>query len=269
MGCCQNSINILGYKNKNSEGSSSLKGIKETNLSNGLGMDSQSYLDNVLKTLLRNKTPKLTFNKYKKIKILDRINEEESESKESSINNQKILSKEKIVDNLKKERVKNENIKLDNIKILRKNRSHPKFKTKLNEEMFIKKLNEYKENNKIKKNNYISKLNSLKESKSEQLFNNSVGDSSLKDSINKINKEKRNKKNNGNKRNNIYTKKKEKGNMTQYYEEEINRNSIQHAPRSIKKMIFKKDIIGQTIKNTDLFICLINRHNNNEEENLE
>ena len=137
MGCCQNPINILGYKNKKSEDSSSLTAIKETNLSNGISMDSQTYLDNVLKTLLRNKTPKLTFHKYKKIKILDKINEEESESKESSINNQKIISKEKIVDNLKKEKTKSENIKLDNIKILRKNRSHPRFKTKLNEEMFI------------------------------------------------------------------------------------------------------------------------------------
>lgn len=256
MGCCQNPINILGYKNKKSEDSSSLTAIKETNLSNGISMDSQTYLDNVLKTLLRNKTPKLTFHKYKKIKILDKINEEESESKESSINNQKIISKEKIVDNLKKEKTKSENIKLDNIKILRKNRSHPRFKTKLNEEMFIKKLNEYKENNKTKKNknsNNIAQLNSFKESKSEHLFNNSIGDSSLKDSINKINKEKRNKKN-GNKRNNIYTKKKEKGNRTQYYEEEINRNSIQHVPKSITKMMFKKDIIGETSKNPDFFI---------------
>ena len=256
MGCCQNPINILGYKNKKSEDSSSLTAIKETNLSNGISMDSQTYLDNVLKTLLRNKTPKLTFHKYKKIKILDKINEEESESKESSINNQKIISKEKIVDNLKKEKTKSENIKLDNIKILRKNRSHPRFKTKLNEEMFIKKLNEYKENNKTKKNknsNNIAQLNSFKESKSEHLFNNSIGDSSLKDSINKIKKEKRNKKK-SNKRNNIYTKKKEKGNRTQYYEEEINRNSIQHVPKSITKMMFKKDIIGETSKNPDFFI---------------
>ena len=190
MGCCQNSINILGYKNKNSE-DSSLTALKETNLSNGLGMDSQTSLDNLLKTLLRNKTPKITFNKYKKLRILDKINEEESESKESSINNNKILSKEKIIDNLKNEKANNENIKLENIKILRKNRSHPRFKTKLNEEMFIKKLNEYKENSKIKKNNYVnykSQLNSLKVSKSEQLFNNSIGDLSLKDSINKIKK---------------------------------------------------------------------------------
>ena len=255
MGCCQNPINILGYKSKNSE-DSSLTALKETNLSNGLSMESQTSLDNLLKTLLRNKTPKITFNKYKKLKILDKINEEESESKESSINYNKILSKEKIIDNLKKEKANNENIKLENIKILRKNRSHLRFKTKLNEEMFIKKLNEYKENSKIKKNNYVnykSQLNSLKVSKSEQLFNNSIGDFSLKDSINKIKKEKRNKRNNGNKRNNIYTKKKEKGNRTQYYEEEINKNSIQHVPRSISNMISKKDIIGQSNKYSDFF----------------
>ena len=255
MGCCENSRNILGYQNKSSATSSSLIGLKETNLSNGISIDSNICLDNVIKTLLRNKTPKLSLNKFQKYKVLDRI-KEESESRESTVNNQKNLSREKNVDNLKQENSNSKNIKLENIKLLRKNRSHPRFKTKLNEEMFIKKLNEYKENNKTKKNknsNNIAQLNSFKESKSEHLFNNSIGDSSLKDSINKINKEKRNKKN-GNKRNNIYTKKKEKGNRTQYYEEEINRNSIQHVPKSITKMMFKKDIIGETSKNPDFFI---------------
>lgn len=249
MGCCENSRNFLGYQNKNSS-SNSLTGLKETNLSNGMATSSALYLDNVLKTLLRNKTPKLTLNKYKKFKVLDRINEEESESKESSVNYQKILSKEKIADNNnKKEKLKNKNIKLENIRILRKNRSHPKFKTKLNEETFIKKLNEYMINNsKIKGNNnyvnYISQLSHLKESKSEQLFGSvydkSIGDSSLKDTINYINKDKKNKRNKRNKKNNVYTKK--KGNTIQYYEEEINKNNLQHIPRSISKIIVKKSI---------------------------
>jgi len=249
MGCCENSRNFLGYQNKNSS-SNSLTGLKETNLSNGMATSSALYLDNVLKTLLRNKTPKLTLNKYKKFKVLDRINEEESESKESSMNNQKMLSKEKIVENNnKKEKLKKKNIKLENIRILRKNRSHPKFKTKLNEETFIKKLNEYMINNsKIKGNsnyaNYISQLSHLKESKSEQLFGSiydkSIGDSSLKDTINYMNKDKKIKRSKKNKKNNVYTKK--KGKTIQYYEEEINKNNLQHIPRSISKIIVKKSI---------------------------
>ena len=245
MGCCQNSKGFLGYQNKNSS-SSSLSNIKETNLSSGIKIDSPSYLDNVLKTLLRNKTPKLTLSKYKKFKILDKINEEESESLESSKKKPKMLEREKCEKTHKKEKLRNKN-KLDDIRIIRKNRSHPKFKIKLNEEMFIKKLNEYKENK--FKSNYISQLSHLKESKSEQLFNNSIRENSLRESINKINYEKINKKISKNKRNNIYTKKRE--NKTQIYEEEINKKSIQHIPRSIPNILFKKSISEQENKTYD------------------
>ena len=241
MGCCENSRNILGYQNKSSATSSSLIGLKETNLSNGISIDSNICLDNVIKTLLRNKTPKLSLNKFQKYKVLDRI-KEESESRESTVNNQKNLSREKNVDNLKQENSNSKNIKLENIKLLRKNRSHPRFKTKLNEEMFLKKINEYKKNSKIRRNNfvnYISQFSVLKESNSEQLFYKTMDELNLKDSINKINKEKKVKKNKKYKRNNIYTAKKEKDSITQYFEyEEINKNSIQHVPRSISKTVF-------------------------------
>ena len=257
MGCCENSRNFLGYQNKNSKSSSSLITLKETNLSNEIKTDSNIYIDKVLNNILRNKTPKLSLNKNTKFKVLDRINEEE-ESIESSINNQKNILKEKLVENLKlkKDKIKNQNqnqnIKLEKIKILRKNRTHPKFKIKLNEEMFIRKLNEYKDNNKYKGNfynSYISQLSHCKQTKTEKLIDKANGDNSLKDSINKINKDKKKRKN---KRNNIYTQKKEKGNLTQYYEEEINKNSIQHVPKSISKIILKKSLIGG--KESQIFI---------------
>jgi hypothetical protein len=236
MGCCEKTINILGYQNQVSS-SSSLISLKETNLSGVDRNDSPILLNKVLKSILRDKSPnlKVNFNKSKKKKlILEKIKEEESESKESSINYQKMISKEKLIEirNSKKLNIisnKNNSKKLENIKILRKNRSHPKFKTKLNEQIFIKKLNEYK-NNKTKGNNYINNLSyisQLKESKSEQLFvtlyDKSFDDSCFIDSINKINNEKRNK---IIYRNNISSKRNNKGSYIQYYEEEYNKNQL-------------------------------------------
>ena len=212
MGCCENSRNVFG-NNKKSTNSSSTKTLQETNLSNEISKDSHNYLDDVLKTLLRSKTPKITINKSKNKKILDKIKEEEFESNGSSLKDQRMLYKGKKALNIKTEKLKKQNIKLENIKILRKNRSYPKFKTKLNEEMFVKKLNEYMENNKLKNNNYsnyISQLNNLKESKSEQFFHKTIGYSTLKDSINKMNKENLIRKNKNKTKNNIY-------NMIQYY----------------------------------------------------
>ena len=153
MGCCENSENVLG-NNKNSTNSSSPKTLQETNLSNEISKDLHNYIDDVLKTLLRNKTPKITINKSKNKKVLDKIKEEEFESNGTSLKEQRMLYKGKKLLNIKTEKLKNQNVRLENIKILRKNRSHPKFKTKLNEELFVKKLNEYMENNKLKNNNY-------------------------------------------------------------------------------------------------------------------
>ena len=259
MGCCENSENVLG-NNKNSTNSSSPRALQETNLSNEINKDSHNYIDDVLKTLLRNKTPKITINKSKNKKVLDKIKEEEFESNGSSLKEQRMLYKGKKVLNVKTEKLKNQNKRLENIKILRKNRSHPKFKTKLNEELFVKKLNEYMENNKLKNNNYsnyISQLNNLKESNSEQFFHKTIGYSTLKDSINKMNKENIIRKSKNKKKNNIYKNKKEKESMIQYYEEEeeINKNTMHHIPRSFSKMIIKKNILEQNYKNQeDLFI---------------
>jgi hypothetical protein len=191
MGCCENSGNVFG-NNKSSSNSSSPKTLQETNLSNEISKDSHNYIDDVLKALLRSKTPKITINKSKNKKVLDKIKEEEFESNGTSLKEQRMLYKGKKLLNIKTEKLKNQNIRLENIKILRKNRSHPKFKTKLNEEVFVKKLNKYMENNKLKNNNYsnyISQLNNIKESKSEQFFHKAIGYSTLKDSINKMNKE--------------------------------------------------------------------------------
>ena len=119
--------------------------------------------------------------------------------------------------------------------------------------MFIKKLNEYK-NNKSKRNLYISSLSylsQLKESKSERLlgslYEKSGGDSSFKESINKINKEKKNKIINRNKINlnyNMLSKSKDKSTVIEYYEEEINKNSLQHhIPKSIPNIFFKPNMM--------------------------
>ena len=118
MGCCENYKNLLGYQNKaSSSSSSSLMKLKETNLSGGKKTSSPILIDNVLKTLLRAKTPQLTLKKPKKLKVLDKINEEESEYIESSMNRQKMMSKEKILDlrnSIKKDKSKTNNIKIEN-----------------------------------------------------------------------------------------------------------------------------------------------------------
>ena len=128
MGCCENYKNLLGYQNKaSSSSSSSLMKLKETNLSGGKKTSSPILIDNVLKTLLRAKTPQLTLKKPKKLKVLDKINEEESEYIESSMNRQKMMSKEKILDlrnSIKKDKSKTNNIKIENIKILRNNKNN-------------------------------------------------------------------------------------------------------------------------------------------------
>jgi hypothetical protein len=91
---------------------------------------------------------------YKNNKILDKINEVDSEYIESPINT-RLISKEiihsqnniKAIHNFIKNR--NDNLNLKKIKSLRKNRSLPEFKAILNKNIFYKKLNEYNENNKF------------------------------------------------------------------------------------------------------------------------
>ena len=158
MGCCENINNL--YRNNNQDLSSSFysKEIKEINLVNEknpnfIDVDEQE-MNSILKS---NKFTKIKLDEYKNNKILDKINEVESEYKESQINT-RLISKEiipsqndiKAIHNLIKNR--NDNMNLKKIKGLRKNRSLPEFKTILNKNIFYKKLNEYNENNKFHNN---------------------------------------------------------------------------------------------------------------------
>ena len=152
MGCCENINNIFGNNNDNLSESFYLNGLKEINFENRKKNDSIHIDNNVMNSLLKsNKFSKIQLDGYKKYKILDKINEVDSEYKESSINT-RLISKEiispqnnvKIINKLKN---KKDNDKLTKIKNFRKTRSLPEFKTILNEDLFYKKLNEYNENN--------------------------------------------------------------------------------------------------------------------------
>ena len=180
MGCCENINNIFGNNNDNSSESFYLNGLKEINFENRKKNDSIHIDNNVMNSLLKsNKFSKIQLDGYKKYKILDKINEVDSEYKESTINT-RLISKEivspqnnvKIINKLKN---KKDNDKLTKIKNFRKTRSLPEFKTILNEDLFYKKLNEYNENNKLHNNkinkDYHISLKKLDKSKTELKFN--------------------------------------------------------------------------------------------------
>ena len=180
MGCCENINNIFGNNNDNLSESFYLNGLKEINFENGKKNDSIHIDNNVMNSLLKsNKFSKIQLDGYKKYKILDKINEVDSEYKESTINT-RLISKEivspqnnvKIINKLKN---KKDNDKLTKIKNFRKTRSLPEFKTILNEDLFYKKLNEYNENNKLHNNkinkDYHISLKKLDKSKTELKFN--------------------------------------------------------------------------------------------------
>ena len=180
MGCCENINNIFGNNNDNLSESFYLNGLKEINFENRKKNDSIHIDNNVMNSLLKsNKFSKIQLDGYKKYKILDKINEVDSEYKESSINT-RLISKEiispqnnvKIINKLKN---KKDNDKLTKIKNFRKTRSLPEFKTILNEDLFYKKLNEYNENNKLHNNkinkDYHISLKKLDKSKTELKFN--------------------------------------------------------------------------------------------------
>ena len=180
MGCCENINNIFGNNNDNLSESFYLNGLKEINFENGKKHDSIHIDNNVMNSLLKsNKFSKIQLDGYKKYKILDKINEVDSEYKESSINT-RLISKEiispqnnvKIINKLKN---KKDNDKLTKIKNFRKTRSLPEFKTILNEDLFYKKLNEYNENNKLHNNkinkDYHISLKKLDKSKTELKLN--------------------------------------------------------------------------------------------------
>ena len=180
MGCCENINNIFGNNNDNLSESFYLNGLKEINFENRKKNDSIHIDNNVMNSLLKsNKFSKIQLDGYKKYKILDKINEVDSEYKESTINT-RLISKEivspqnnvKIINKLKN---KKDNDKLTKIKNFRKTRSLPEFKTILNEDLFYKKLNEYNENNKLHNNkinkDYHISLKKLDKSKTELKFN--------------------------------------------------------------------------------------------------
>ena len=180
MGCCENINNIFGNNNDNLSESFYLNGLKEINFENGKKNDSIHIDNNVMNSLLKsNKFSKIQLDGYKKYKILDKINEVDSEYKESTINT-RLISKEivspqnnvKIINKLKN---KKDTDKLTKIKNFRKTRSLPEFKTILNEDLFYKKLNEYNENNKLHNNkinkDYHISLKKLDKSKTELKFN--------------------------------------------------------------------------------------------------
>ena len=181
MGCCENINNIFRNNNEDLSHSVNLKGIKEINFENEKKHNFFNIDNNVMNSLLKsNKFTKIQLDDYQQYKILDKINEVDSEYKESSINT-RLISKEIISpqNNIKSihkfNKSKKENEEFKKIKVLRKNRSLPEFKTILNEDVFYKKLNEYNENNKFHNNrmnkNYHISLNKLDKSKTESKFN--------------------------------------------------------------------------------------------------
>ena len=94
MGCCENINNIFGNNNDNLSESFYLNGLKEINFENRKKNDSIHIDNNVMNSLLKsNKFSKIQLDGYKKYKILDKINEVDSEYKESSINT-RLISKE-------------------------------------------------------------------------------------------------------------------------------------------------------------------------------
>jgi hypothetical protein len=161
MGCCENKNNLIQNKNNDLPDSFYFKGIKnEVNLRNNDNINLNSNDKKSINSFLNNKqTSKIDLDKYHKFKILDKINEVESEYNESSVNT-RLLSKDIISPQNKIKAINNliqnnfGNNRFNKIKNLRKNRTLPKFKTILSEENFNKKLSEYSENN-----NKINRIN--------------------------------------------------------------------------------------------------------------
>ena len=167
MGCCKNFENNLIRKNyENLSNSFNLRGLKKNifksdKISNSIPIDEET----INSFYNSNSNSKSQLDKYKKFNILDNIKEVESEYKESSVNT-RLLSREIISPQNKfkiiQKMIKNNFVNRKNkIKTLRRNRSLPKYKLVLSEDIFNKKLNEYNENN---KNNINYKI-SLKKSK--------------------------------------------------------------------------------------------------------
>ena len=170
MGCCENINNLIVNKNKDLSNSyySFPKVIKQENLieinKSGIIPEENKITHSPIKN---NSTSKIKPD-YKQNKVLDEINEVESEYKESSVN-VSILTKDKITPKNKFKVFENLNIKnrnrgnLNKIKNLRKKRSQEKNRRILSDDKFNKKLSEY--NNMSM--NYAFHLNNLRRSKTD------------------------------------------------------------------------------------------------------
>ena len=178
MGCCENFDNLIRRDYENLSNSFNLNGLKKTKITNDEISNSISIDEETINSFyITNPKSKIQFDKYKKSNVLDKIKEVESEYKESSVNTRRLSkdmispqNKVKIIQNMIKNNLVHGNNK---IKTLRKNRSLPKCKVILSEDIFNKKLNEYNENNKI---NVSIKYNlTLKKSKNNsETENNNI-----------------------------------------------------------------------------------------------
>ena len=168
MGCCENFENLIRKDYENLSNSFNLKGLKQNKITNDEISNSISIDEETINSFYNtNPKSKNQLDKYKKSNILDKIKEVESEYKESSVNTRR-LSKD-VISPQNKVKIIQKMIKYNlvhrknKIKTLRKNRSLPKHKVILSEDIFNKKLNEYNENN--KNNNSINYNLTLKKSK--------------------------------------------------------------------------------------------------------
>lgn len=153
MGCCENINNIIRNKNKDLSNSyySYPNILKEENL---LKIDKSKLIPEEYKIIsspIKNNSTSKKKLDFKKNHVLDKINEVESEYKESSINIS-ILTKDKVSPKIKikvfdnliiKNRNKGNKGSLSKIKNLRKKRSQDKNRKILSDDRFNKKLNEY------------------------------------------------------------------------------------------------------------------------------
>lgn len=201
MGCCENFENLIRKDYENLSNSFNLKGLKKNKITNDEISNSISIDEETINSFYNtNPKSKNQLDKYKKSNILDKIKEVESEYKESSVNTRR-LSKD-VISPQNKVKIIQKMIKYNlvhgknKIKTLRKNRSLPKHKVILSEDIFNKKLNEYNENN--KNNDSINYNLTLKKSKNNNeieknniILRKTTGDFSFKS----VNHEKSSKKN--------------------------------------------------------------------------
>ena len=141
MGCCENFENLIRKDYENLSNSFNLKGLKQNKITNDEISNSISIDEETINSFYNtNPKSKNQLDKYKKSNILDKIKEVESEYKESSVNTRR-LSKD-VISPQNKVKIIQKMIKYNlvhrknKIKTLRKNRSLPKHKVILSEDIF-------------------------------------------------------------------------------------------------------------------------------------